>query len=128
MDAFSIHDFNGERVNTASYSLPWLLHWLGVERSPVSHAERLVSAFGGFVAIAAVLWLAPDVDAGAQMLIVASMGASAVLLFGVPHGALSQPWPVFGGHLVSAIVGVASQRWLGDPLLAAAAAVAWPSA
>nr|WP_245586095.1 HPP family protein [Solimonas soli] len=115
-------------MNTASYSLPWLLHWLGVERSPVSHAERLVSAFGGFVAIAAVLWLAPDVDAGAQMLIVASMGASAVLLFGVPHGALSQPWPVFGGHLVSAIVGVASQRWLGDPLLAAAAAVAWPSA
>ncbi|WP_020648714.1 HPP family protein [Solimonas variicoloris] len=110
-------------MNSPRFSLPWLLHWLGVEQSPVSHAERLLSALGGFVAIAAVLGLGRDLDAGAQMLIVASMGASAVLLFGVPHGALSQPWPVFGGHLVSALAGVSCQRWLHDPLLASAAAV-----
>jgi CBS domain-containing membrane protein len=111
------------REHTALH-LPWLLHWLGVEHSSVSHAERLLSALGGFIGIAAVIWLGRDFDGGAQMLIVASMGASAVLLFAVPHGALSQPWPVVGGHLVSALIGVACQQSIRDPLLAAAAAVA----
>lgn len=59
------------------------------------------------------------------VLAIASMGASAVLLFAAPHGALSQPWPVFGGHLVSALIGVACVRWLGaEPMLAASLAVA----
>lgn len=110
-------------MNTARFTLPWLLHWLGVEQSPVSHAERLLSALGGFLAIAAALWLGRDLEGHAQVLIVASMGASAVLLFGVPHGALSQPWPVIGGHFISAIIGVACQRWIVDPIIAAAAAV-----
>lgn len=37
---------------------------------------------------------------------------------------MSQPWSVFGGHIVSALAGVASQQWLGhDPMLAASMAV-----
>lgn len=54
---------------------------------------------------------------------VASMGASGVLLFAVPHGALSQPWPLLGGHVVSACVGVACARHVPEPLLAAPLAV-----
>jgi CBS-domain-containing membrane protein len=54
----------------------------------------------------------------------ASMGASAVLLFAVPHGALSQPWAVLGGHLVSAVIGVACVQVIAEPILAAPAAVA----
>ena len=99
------------------------LHWLGVEQS-VSHTERLLSALGGFVGILAIFVfnraLVGDIGAA---LIVSSMGASAVLLYAVPHGALSQPWPVVGGHLLSAIIGVACQRWIGDPTLAAPLAV-----
>ncbi len=56
-------------------------------------------------------------------LIVASMGASAILLFTVPHGEFSQPWPVFGGQVVSAIVGVACSRYMPDKMLAAALCV-----
>lgn len=56
--------------------------------------------------------------------IIASMGSSAVLLFAVPHGPLSQPWSVFGGHLVSAIVGVTCVKLIPAPMLAAALAVA----
>ena len=56
-------------------------------------------------------------------MVVASMGASAVLLFAVPHGALSQPWAVLGGHLVSACIGVTCAKVIGDPLVAAALAV-----
>lgn len=54
---------------------------------------------------------------------IAPMGASAVLLFGVPASPLAQPWSVVGGNLVSALVGVACYRWLGSGGMAAALAV-----
>lgn len=93
----------------------------------VSEREHWVSATGGLIGMLAVLWVSHALLGGgeASALIIASMGASAVLLFAAPHGALSQPWPVFGGHVVSALVGVSCARWLGDePMLAASLAVA----
>lgn len=54
---------------------------------------------------------------------VASMGASAVLLFAVPQGVLSQPWPLIGGQLLSAGIGVFCYKFIGDIKLAAALAV-----
>jgi CBS-domain-containing membrane protein len=56
-------------------------------------------------------------------MIVPSMGASAVLLFAVPHGKLSTPWALVGGHLVSALIGVACYRYIPYHLLAAGLAV-----
>ncbi|RYD24025.1 MAG: hypothetical protein EOP87_26260, partial [Verrucomicrobiaceae bacterium] len=55
--------------------------------------------------------------------VIASMGASAVLLFAVPHGQLSQPWPVFAGHVLSALIGVTCAHFIRGPELAAAFAV-----
>lgn len=52
-----------------------------------------------------------------------SMGASAVLLFGVPGSLLAQPWPFVGGHLVSAAVGIACAQWLPPGWLTAGLAV-----
>lgn len=97
---------------------------LGIPELRVSHLERVVSALGGLVAILAIL-LVSHWSAGASgaALVVASMGASAVLVFAVPHGQLSQPWPLFGGHLVSAFVGVSCARLVPDEFLAAALAV-----
>jgi CBS domain-containing membrane protein len=57
-------------------------------------------------------------------LLVAPMGASAVLLFAVPASPLAQPWSIIGGNTVSALVGVTVVRLVPDPTLAAAAAVA----
>lgn len=54
---------------------------------------------------------------------VGPMGASAVLLFVVPHGQLSQPWAATGGQLISAAVGVVCAQRIQPPVLAAAAAV-----
>ena len=100
------------------------LHFFGVELSPVSHTERILSALGGFLGIYGILQISLHfVGLEAAVLIVASMGASAVLLFAVPHGPLSQPWPLIGGHLVSAIVGVSCARLIPDTLVAAALAV-----
>ncbi|HHH43223.1 MAG TPA: hypothetical protein ENK49_03725 [Gammaproteobacteria bacterium] len=102
-----------------------LLRLLGIELSPVSHTERALSAIGGFLGIYAILQVSNTfVGPLAATLIVASMGASAVLLFAVPHGPLSQPWPVVGGHLVSAAIGVTCGKLVPDTLLAAALAVA----
>lgn len=54
---------------------------------------------------------------------VASMGASSVLLFAVPYSPLSQPWPFVGGHLVSSCVGITCALMIPDPILSSAAAV-----
>ncbi len=99
-------------------------NFIGVEFSPVDHVEKLVSAIGGFIGILIVAWTSTYfVGAHASTLVVASMGASAVLLFAVPHGPLSQPWPLLGGHLVSGIIGVACARAVPEIFLAAALAV-----
>jgi CBS-domain-containing membrane protein len=98
--------------------------FLGIELSPVSHAERIASAAGGFTAILSVFFISQwSVGAAGAGILVASMGASAVLLFAVPHGQLSQPWPVLGGHIVSAIIGVGCAQAFANEILAASAAV-----
>ena len=51
------------------------------------------------------------------------MGSSAVLLFAVPHGNLSQPWALIGGHILSALIGVTCVKLIDNQLLAASSAV-----
>ena len=97
---------------------------LGIENCPVKHAERIASAVGGFIAILCIFviskWFVGSANTG---ILIASMGASAVLLFAVPHGQLSQPWSVFGGHTISATIGVSCALWITNEILAASVAV-----
>ncbi|CAN5199006.1 HPP family protein [soil metagenome] len=58
-----------------------------------------------------------------QPLLVAPMGASAVLLFAVPASPLAQPWSITGGNVLSALVGITVARLVPEPTLAAALAV-----
>lgn len=51
-------------------------------------------------------------------LIVAPMGASAVLLFAVPASPLAQPWSVIGGNTISAFMGVLAAHLIPDPVIA----------
>lgn len=98
--------------------------FFGIERATSSHTEKLIASLGGVLGIS-VTYLISFYATGHQgaAIIVPSMGASAVLLFAVPHGALSQPWALFGGHLVSAIVGVSCYLLVPDTFLAAGLAV-----
>lgn len=97
---------------------------LGLGGSNTSHTEKLVAGLGGFSGILMILLVTRQfVGSDAAALIVASMGASAVLVFAVPHGPLSQPWALLGGHLVSSVIGVTCQLLIPDPLTAAACAV-----
>lgn len=45
--------------------------------------------------------------------LMAPLGASAVLVFGLPASPLAQPWAVIGGNAISALVGVASVHLFG---------------
>src|SRR5512133_235800 len=96
--------------------------WWGLELNEVSPVEKLVSILGGFVSILIVSWVA-SAAWGQMPLVIASMGASAVLLFAVPHGQLSQPWPVLAGHVFSAVIVVICARFIHGTELAAAFAV-----
>jgi CBS domain-containing membrane protein len=97
---------------------------IGIEQNTTSQLEKLLSGLGGFVGIGLCYFISTlYLDDTASLLIVASAGASAVLIFAVPHGALSQPWPVIGGHLISATVGVYCQQHIADTHVAAATAV-----
>ena len=97
---------------------------IGIQLDSTQHKEKIISAIGGFISIFFVLLITSSI-VGMQSagLIVASMGASAVLLFAVPHGPLSQPWPIAGGHLLSAIIGVSCYILIADLVLAASLAV-----
>lgn len=97
---------------------------IGFDANKTGHAEKFVSALGGLAGVLAVALLARTVHTGPDAaLIVASMGASAVLLFAVPHGPLSQPWPVLGGHLIAAAIGISCGKFIADPAIAAGCTV-----
>ncbi|MGR4869784.1 HPP family protein [Variovorax sp. LARHSF232] len=90
----------------------------------VDGRERLRVAAGAFLGILVTAALCRLLGLGAQATwIVAPMGASAVLVFGVPASPLAQPWAVVAGNTVSALVGIACARWIGPVDVAAASAV-----
>lgn len=87
--------------------------------------ERIRVVVGALIGIALTAWVGRWwLPAGLLPWLVAPMGASAVLVFGVPGSPLAQPWAVVGGNTLSALVGVAAARWIGDVPVAAAVAVA----
>ena len=99
--------------------------WLGLDSNNTGHLEKWVSTAGGLLGIFAVVIISRQfVGVEDAAWIVASMGATAVLLFAVPHGALSQPWPVIGGQTVAAVIGVSCAQWIPDIWFAAATSVA----
>src|SRR5688572_7985864 len=100
------------------------LQVLGVGPARARAADAFVSGLGGCVAIAVIVLVCRHfIGVEGAGLLVASMGASAVLLFVLPEGPLSQPWAVIGGHVSSALVGVTCASLVSDPLVAAALAV-----
>ena len=88
--------------------------------------ERIRAGLGIFLGIG-ITALASTFAAGTiadAPLLIAPMGASAILLFAAPASPFAQPWAVIGGHMVAALVGVTIAHLIGTPLLAAPLAVA----
>ena len=87
--------------------------------------ERLIGCLGALIAILTTgLLCAHLFGAHADLpLIVAPVGASAVLLFAVPASPLAQPWSIIGGNTISALVGVIAAKAIGNPMIATGFAV-----
>ncbi len=98
--------------------------FIGIETNRTSHFERFLSGMSACLTLVCVFYISdlyltlPD-----SLLVISSIGASAVLLFAVPHGALSQPWPFLMGHLISAFIGISFYHEFGDSFITGAAAV-----
>ncbi|QXQ07262.1 HPP family protein [Sphingosinicellaceae bacterium] len=87
--------------------------------------DRLIACLGAAIAIAltVVICAALPLTAADLPVIVAPLGASAVLVFAVPSSPLAQPWSVIGGNVLSTLVGVTAFQLIPDLALAAGIAV-----
>lgn len=83
-------------------------------RKPLS--KIFWSWVGAFLGISMVMWLGqhPGILSVHSVFLIGSFGASAVLVYGAPTAEFSQPRNLVGGHVFSALVGVAVYMWLGS--------------
>lgn len=93
----------------------------------IGNLERFRACAGALLGILVTglvtRWFLGSGSSAALPMLVAPMGASAVLLFALPSSPLAQPWSILGGNLISAATGVTCALWISDPMLAAALAV-----
>lgn len=66
-------------------------------------SESFIAGVGAFIGLSLIGLIAQKAD---TMMIIAPFGATAVLLFSAPHSPFSKPLNIFGGYLISAIIGV----------------------
>jgi CBS-domain-containing membrane protein len=100
----------------------------GTTKSPpvVSLSEIIWSWIGAFLGIASVALINySTLESTDLVMIIGSFGASAVLIYGAIRSPLAQPRNLMGGHIISAIIGVASYKIFHNHMwLAASVAVA----
>lgn len=87
--------------------------------------DRVIACFGALAGIAMTASVSAllQLPVAALPVLVAPVEATAVLLFAVPASPLVQPWPILGGNVISAAVGVTVARFVPDMWLAAGVAV-----
>ncbi len=90
----------------------------------MSEKEFIISILGAFIGTLIASFFSNMILAAEDMpMILASTGASAILIFSLPFSPVSQPWNLVGGHLVSAAVGVSCYFLVSNELLAASLSV-----
>lgn len=90
-----------------------------------SFTDRAIACMGATIGITLTIVITSGMPLMAAdfPLIVAPLGASAVLVFAVPSSPLAQPWPVIGGNVISSLVGVAVYKAIPNVTIAAGVAV-----
>ena len=98
--------------------------YLGGDQPSVSWKERLRSVFGAFLGLLLVFAAAQQLGelSGIDEWLMASLGASALLVFALPQSPMAQPWAVIAGNTISAFIGVSCAIAIHAPLLALPAA------
>lgn len=101
------------------------IFWISCQPRHIPVNDKVISSMAAFLTILILVEEIKFMSLGISLnhLIVASMGATTFLVFVAPHSPLAQPWPIIGGHLVSATIGVACVLWIDNVPLSAAMAV-----
>lgn len=88
--------------------------------------DRVIGCVGALIGIGltALVCTGLHLTVDELPLLLAPVGASAVLVFAVPASPLAQPWSVFGGNVVSALVGITVSQMMPPSIAAAGLAVA----
>jgi len=90
----------------------------------MSNKEIYFSIVGAFIATLCASFFSNSILEADQLpMVLASTGASAMLIFGIPHSPVSQPWPVVGGHIISAVIGITAYYLISNPILASSIAI-----
>ena len=94
--------------------------YFGGDQPHVSWLERFRSVFGVFVGLLLVLTISKYLGDLSEVneWLMASLGASALLVFVLPQSPMAQPWAVITGNTLSALVGISVIHFVGDPLMA----------
>ncbi|MDX9741014.1 MAG: HPP family protein [Gammaproteobacteria bacterium] len=91
---------------------------------PLSLREKLINALAAALAMLVLgLLLQGLPHPGVGLPLMASMGASAFLLFVLPHSPMAQPWPLLGGHAIAAMIALTCGQFIDHAVLAVAIAV-----
>ena len=100
--------------------------YLGGDQPFVAWPERLRSVAGAFIGLLFVFMAAKYLGelSGVDEWLMASLGASALLVFALPGSPMAQPWAVIAGNTLSALIGITCFHLIGQPLLALPAAAA----
>ncbi len=101
-----------------------LIAYFFPRQGTISHQEKFLSSLGAFAAVLLVALISQYYSETAHFpFLAASMGASTILLLAAPHSPVSQPWPLLGGHMIAALVGITCARYVPNLYLAASLAV-----
>ncbi len=86
--------------------------------------EIYFSIVGAFIATLLASFFSYNILAAEGLpMVLASTGASAMLIFGIPNSPVSQPWPIVGGHIVSALIGISAYYMIPNAIIASSAAI-----
>lgn len=100
----------------------WLRHW-AINPSPLTFWRQCLIALMCLIAILAAAYATGTANSGTAPILVASMGASVMIMLAVPSSPFATPWAFAGGQLVSGFTGVIVAYWLSDKIAASAVAV-----
>ena len=85
--------------------------------------EWLRASVGASLGILFSVWLCQQLfGLSVALLLIGPLGASAILLFAVPSGALAQPWSILGSYFLASVVATAVAHYGGHTLDMAALA------
>ena len=86
----------------------------------VTWGERLRLGLGAFIGLLLVITAAKFLGefSGVDEWLMASLAASALLVFALPQSPMAQPWAVIAGNALSALVGIATFHVLDQSLIA----------